>query len=423
MSNYKLSIIIPTFNLEKRIQDTFNSIKSQSIGFENIEVIFVDDNSTDNTFKTICDYSKTYENVKIFKTNENSGFAGKPRNIGLEKSTSEHILFLDGDDQLLIDSCDVLLKNITMNDADISIGAHINRYENGILEHITPLYIGNKEVFENTEDLQLLDITPAISAKLFKKELLIKNGITFATGIPGQDLIFLLESVLNSNKIAVMNNQYIYYRLIHNKSISYKINEKYLLGLIKAYSKICDIFQKHSVDINIQEMILKKHLGFLTSQISRAIYYDSLNNDEINNILNSDLFKELSEKDIFKNNQKFDLFFQNMSDGEYNKAKQAINNLKLNIDKNTNYLDFKNESNRLMDKLETIREHNTLLTEQNNNINNKYIDLEKEFNNIEKEVNELNKSNSNLIKENSMLTNELNEIKSSRLWKLKNIFD
>ena len=149
MSEYKLSIIVPTFNLENKVTLTFNSIKSQTIGFEDIEVIFVDDNSTDNTLKIIDGFSHDFENVKVFKTDENSGFAGKPRNVGLEKSTGEYVLFLDGDDQLLVDSCEILLKNIKSDNCDIAIGAHINRYDNGILEHIPPLALGGREVFEH----------------------------------------------------------------------------------------------------------------------------------------------------------------------------------------------------------------------------------------------------------------------------------
>ena len=450
---YKLSIIIPTFNLENYIKLAFDSIKSQTIGFENIEVIFVDDNSTDNTFKIITDYSNNYRNVKVFKTDENSGFAGKPRNIGLEKSTAEYVLFLDGDDQLLVDSCEVLLNN----ECDIAIGSHINCYDNGVLEHIPALQIGRTEVFETINDPNLLNMTPAISAKLFKKELLVKNDIKFVEGIPAQDLIFLLESLLNSKKITVMNYQYIYFRNIHKNSVSYKITEKYLLGLIKSYTLIADLFEKYSINYKHQKVIFKKHIGFFTAQILRACNLNSLTLEELNRILNSDSFKNLAKKAIFKNNSEFSEYFKYMFDSKYEDAKTAINNIKIDSEIDNSYLNMKDknsdlknqntilteqnnkvnnqnidlknqntilteQNNKVNKQNSDLKNQNTILTEQNNKVNKKLVELKKDVDNIYLKNKELVESNESLKSENSNLKTELQEIKSKRLWKLINKF-
>ena len=85
---YKISIIIPVFNVEDTLKNAFDSIKSQTIGFENLEVIFVDDKSTDDSLKIIKEFSKKYNNVKSICLNKNSGFAGKPRNVGIENATA-----------------------------------------------------------------------------------------------------------------------------------------------------------------------------------------------------------------------------------------------------------------------------------------------------------------------------------------------
>lgn len=409
------------------------------MGFENIEVIFVDDDSTDNTFKIIKDYSNEYENVKVFKTDENSGFAGKPRNIGLEKSTAEYVLFLDGDDQLLVDSCEVLLNN----KCDIAIGSHINCYDNGVLEHNPALPIGRNEIFETVDDANLLNITPAISAKLFKKELLVENDIKFAEGIPAQDLIFLLEAILHSNKTTILNYHYIYFRNIHKNSISYKITEKYLLGLIKAYTLIAELFEKYSIDHNFQELVFKKHIGFFTTQILRAYNLNNLTIDEVNGIINSDSFKKLAEKEIFKDNPQFCEYIKCMFDGKYNDAKETIDNIKLNVEISNSYLNMKNKHNDLKnqneelnnknnnlknqnsdlnDRNNDLKNQNTTLTEQNNNVNNKLMELKKDMESIDLKNKELVKSNEHLKSENSNLKTELDTIKSKKLWKLINKF-
>lgn len=144
MSDYKLSIIIPTFNLEKEIERTLDSVKSQTIGFENIEVIFVDDNSTDKTLNILNNYSDKYNNVKVISTDENSGYGGKPRNIGLKHSTADYVLFLDGDDHLLVNACEVLYDKIVYSYADIVIGGQINVFSDGVLEH-NPQYCPQKK--------------------------------------------------------------------------------------------------------------------------------------------------------------------------------------------------------------------------------------------------------------------------------------
>ena len=430
MIEYKLSIIVPTYNSENEIEDTFNSIKNQTLGFDDIELIFVDDNSTDSTFRIITEYSDAYENVKAFKTDANSKFAGKPRNIGLDKSTSKYVLFLDSDDRLLVNSCEILLNNITSNGADISIGAQINYYDNDVQEHIPPLYTGRNEIFENGNDMNLLSITPAISAKLFSKKLLITKKIRFAEGIPGQDLLFLTEVLLNSSKINVLNNNYIYYRQIHDKSVSLNPNEDYIYGLIKVYTLLCDLFEKFSIDIDVQLAILQRHLGFLSMQILRAYNNGKITTEEWIEIFNSRQYTDLTDKSLFKNNNEFGEFFKFLKERDYKTARTKINSIDLKFNTINDYSNLKNEINDLEKQNKIIandnislKKQNDRLTEQNNNLNNEFVDLKHAYEDIKVENEEMTNSNNYLKEENSNLKSELDEIKSSRIWKIKNKFN
>ena len=92
-----VSVIIPTFNCEKYIQRTINSILNQT--YQNFELIIVDDCSTDKTFKILKDIqSKNPSIVKLYQTKKNSGTASTPRNLGLKYCNGELICFVDGDD-------------------------------------------------------------------------------------------------------------------------------------------------------------------------------------------------------------------------------------------------------------------------------------------------------------------------------------
>ena len=125
---YKISVIVPVFNVEDTLQNAFDSILNQSIGFENLEVIFVDDKSTDKSADIINSYSKKYNNIKSVFLDENSGFAGKPRNIGIENATAPYLMFLDPDDIFLEDACEILYDNISKNNLELVSGNYnINR--------------------------------------------------------------------------------------------------------------------------------------------------------------------------------------------------------------------------------------------------------------------------------------------------------
>ena len=396
MGKYKLSIIVPTFNLEDEIEKTFNSIKSQNIGFDNIEVIFVDDMSTDNTLNILNNYSDSFNNVKVYSTDKNSGYAGKPRNIGLEKSTSDHVLFLDGDDQLLVNACKVLYDEIKLSQADIIIGGQINVFSDETFEFNPPVFFNEECHFTDMENPNLLLIRPAISAKLFNKSVLTHNNINFNENIPAQDLLFLLEVILNSHEVITLNSCYIYYRNLNDNSVTFRLDEDYFYGLIKAYGLVCDLFEKYDVDKEIQGIVLHNHLSFFTERVLSAYYSDDMEVD-FEEIFNSEIFDELSCKNIFINNPNFDLYFKRMKNKEYNNRDLL----------NTIYQTF-NFDSKIISDLKYVKDEISKLNIKPQKIleNNKY----------------LRKTNEDLIKENKSLSDELNEIKSSKLWKLKNKF-
>lgn len=389
MREYKLSVIVPTFNLENEIDKTFESIKSQTIDFENIEVIFVDDNSTDNTLIILNNYADKFDNVKVISTDENSGYGGKPRNIGLKHSTADYVLFLDGDDQLLVNACEILFNKIQYSNADIVIGGQINVFDNGVMEHNPPILSDKEEnFFKNVINHKLLSMRPAISAKLFKKSLLESNHIEFPEGIPGEDLIFLIEAILNSDGIITLTNDYIYYRNLYGSSTTLNLSEKYFYDLIDAYLQTSALLEKYNVPNNIQKVIFHSHLNFLGERAIYVKFFRETDDIDLEKIFNSEKFDELSKKDVFKSNKNFSWYFKNMKNGEYN------NRVLLK----TIYYDF-NFDSQIINDLEDVKDEISRL----NIMPNKIIE-----------------DNKYLKKVNRKLNEELNDIKSSKSWKIKN---
>lgn len=92
-----VSIIVPCYQVEKYIRRCVDSIINQSIGFENIELILVDDASTDGTLEILRKYEKMYPGIIVIECEKN-GRQGTARNIGLQYATGKYIGFVDADD-------------------------------------------------------------------------------------------------------------------------------------------------------------------------------------------------------------------------------------------------------------------------------------------------------------------------------------
>ena len=120
----KVSIIVPTFNNEGTIEACVNSIKMQS--YKNIEIILVDDGSTDNT-GAICDaIAMMDERIKVIHQ-KNKGLSGA-RNSGMSMATSEYLCFVDGDDEIAVDYVEKMLYAREKSNADLVISG-ITFYE------------------------------------------------------------------------------------------------------------------------------------------------------------------------------------------------------------------------------------------------------------------------------------------------------
>lgn len=295
----KISIIIPVYNVENYIQKTFDSVLNQTIGFKNIEVIFVDDCSTDESGKIIEELSKKYDNVTSIHLEENSGAAGKPRNIGLDNARGEYVLFLDSDDYLVNNAIETLLK-YSEDNSEIVVGGYANKYETYEDVSINKGK-GEKVIYTDHENnIELFKIAPAISAKLFKRNFLIENNIYFPIGIPGQDLVFITNAFSKSSSVTVINNFLVYYRVIRSKvgdqSISHNVTPKYLKGLLKAYSMILDVVEENNVSSFTINLMITNHFDYFLKKINQSY----LTKEELNEIFNSEEFNGFKNKNFFK---------------------------------------------------------------------------------------------------------------------------
>ena len=248
-----ISIIIPVFNVEEYLQKSLESILNQNFGFNNLEIIFIDDCSTDNSLNIIKEFSKKYKNIKYYSTENNTGFAGKPRNIGIENANGVYLMFLDPDDVFLENACDILFENILNSDLDM-VSANFNINRNSKISRNNWNILGLKDtqfkkVETITEFYKFLMPPASVWAKIFKKEFIIKNNIKFLEGVPAQDLVFVCNSLLYAKGIKFINTpvvEYIPREKGNNKSTTSKRDKNVLSGFIKSYTELYYLFLNYN---------------------------------------------------------------------------------------------------------------------------------------------------------------------------------
>ena len=249
------------------IDNLFESIYNQTIGFENLEVIFVDDCSSDNSGSIIESYVEKYENVMLRVLDYNSGFAGKPRNEGLKLATAEYVMFLDSDDMILEKSCELLYDKIISNDVDMVSGNFSIQTMDNVIpwNHITNEYA----IYANSivDKPSLLILPPSIWSKIYRKDFLLDNKIWFNESLPGQDALFIYSVLINAKGMLYFNEPVIIYikrdyTQITEKSITDNISYRRLIDYLTIYEKMYNVLK----DFNPYYVIaLSSHLNYWTT--------------------------------------------------------------------------------------------------------------------------------------------------------------
>ena len=256
MKKEKISLIIPMYNVENYIEECLYSIINQDYGIQNIEVILIDDCSSDKTIEKVRKYIQKY-NFILIENKKNSGQAIS-RNKGIARATGKYIAFLDSDDILYKNNLSDLYHEIIKNDADL-VMARLNSFNSkGEYGYYSDKYINEYKTTNIYESPNLLNCI-SICSKLYKTSL-IKN-INFLEKTFHEDNSFTLETLFNAKKIVVYP-EYLYYRRIredeNNKSTMQKLDYKTFNDLILNYNDVLNnIKDKNNIAFLYKHMIKK----------------------------------------------------------------------------------------------------------------------------------------------------------------------
>lgn len=293
---YKISIIMPVYNAEKYLENSLNSIVNQTIGIENLQVIIVDDKSTDSSCSIIEKYYNKYpNNFKIIHLKSNIGAAYGPKNIALNHVKAPYIMFLDSDDSFELDACEVLYNKIIKTNVDIVYGRYKriytdtelleknkNHYINSNLEIVQKSHSAFKDcLYEYTDDIidninlkgiigflwrnifshifyantiknpnedngvfneiyiekledniNILRSLPSFWTKIYDANLILSNNIKFPEVISAEDLNFLMEAYFNAKGIIFLNNKFVYNYYMHDDNEDKSITKNITYKLV-----------------------------------------------------------------------------------------------------------------------------------------------------------------------------------------------
>ena len=208
----KISVIVPVYNVEKYLPKCLESIINQS--FKDIEIICVNDGSTDSCLNILKSYQKKDKRIVILEQ-ENQGVASS-RNNGLNLAKGEYIYFVDSDDWLDENLLTKVYKNIIENDTDIVSFDCYNVYEASVVvNRRIPAFLKKykNEVFNFNDFKDVAYQNCTAWSKVYKKDFLLKNNLKFPDGCRfSEDAIFWFDVLAANPKISLLNECLYYYR-------------------------------------------------------------------------------------------------------------------------------------------------------------------------------------------------------------------
>ncbi|MBR5177774.1 MAG: glycosyltransferase family 2 protein [Lachnospiraceae bacterium] len=211
MGKFKISIIIPCYNVEKYVERCIDSVIQQT--YKNTEIILVNDGSNDKT-GDICDtYSK--KDGRITVIHKRNGGASSARNLGMSVATGDYIYFIDSDDWISKRTLQYLMGLLLKHDCQCAIGRTVAvKMRNGRLEYGARITLPDKIIGPNEAIKMVLQTGSGAVNKLIKKELI--EGIKFKEGLTNEDEPFMIAIYDKTEKIIFGGKQTYFYRVREN---------------------------------------------------------------------------------------------------------------------------------------------------------------------------------------------------------------
>ena len=305
MSQPLLSIVVPVYNTEKYLIRCIDSLLNQS--YTNLEIIIVNDGSSDNSHNLIMDCYSLTPKIKYIPLTNNMGL-GNARNIGIQNSNGEYITFVDSDDWVDLDLYTVVLDKLRDNPAEIAVFGVQNEYDNLKSSTYRYNYLFENKISSN-QAMRLLTkeqnnnyfISTVVWNKVYRTDVIKNNQLLFLNNSYWEDDIFSFEVLMQINNVQIVPGVFYHY---YNRpySITNCITKKHIDDLFFSFNHLKNKLNTNNTNQAYTQAftaLLDKCVCFLIDMIFK-------NENDISNqkkyiaYLMDSLIKNYSFNDIFE---------------------------------------------------------------------------------------------------------------------------
>ena len=239
----KVSIIVPVYNVEKYLSKCLDSLVNQSLN--DIEIIVVNDGSTDHSQTIIDQYVKEYKG-KVFSYVKENGGLSSARNLGIQKANGEFIAFVDSDDYVDLDMFEKMYLKAIKTKSEIVVCGITFQYENKALLN----YIFHEDIYgcslKDQPDIMLYSNSYACN-KIFQRKMWLDNHFIFPNQVY-EDSALIYNVLYSAHKIEVVNIPFYQYNRVNENSIVNTINEK-IFDIFKSCDSLLNFYRDKGDDL------------------------------------------------------------------------------------------------------------------------------------------------------------------------------
>ena len=300
----KVSIILPVYNVESYLRQCLDSIIMQTL--EDIEIICVNDGSTDNSLEILQEYKNKDSRIKIINQ-ENRG-QGVARNIALENITGDYIGFVDPDDYISPNMYKTLYETAIKHNCDIVEESFYikNEIRNYLKKRKNKLNLPKNKIFNyKVKKNYVFSPNLAIWNKLYKTSFIKENDIKFFETKKGEDIIFTIKSRVLASKIVYIDNADYYYRIKKdNVPKSYKNTSP--IDELNRQIKFLDKIKNALIEDKIYELIKDDFENYSIQKLKEKYKILQIKDQKIfeqalKNVISENLFKRFKKEIFLKN--------------------------------------------------------------------------------------------------------------------------
>jgi glycosyltransferase involved in cell wall biosynthesis len=249
----KVSVIVPVYNPGHYIDDCVDSLLRQSLPDDDYEVIFVDDGSTDDTPARLDAVAAEHPHVQVIHQ-ENSGWSGKPRNVGIDASKGEFVMFVDNDDYLGDEALERMYDYAVANEADVVVGKMAGKGR--------PVPV---ELFRRNHPRASVANAPLIDSltphKMFRRDFLDRIGLRFPEGRRRlEDHVFVTEAYLRAGNVSVLSDYVCYYHVRRDDASNAGFQRLDPAGYFKNLREALDVVETYTEPGDLRDRLFRRWL-------------------------------------------------------------------------------------------------------------------------------------------------------------------